>query len=72
MKKYNEKDKQSLKEIDNILKDWKRKGCTTPDEVKAYKPEANKKKNDNKLNSTPSFNIDEITKNAMLNDDYDI
>lgn len=71
MKKYNEKDKQSLKEVDNILKDWKRKGCSTPDEVKAYKkPET--KANKNKLQSAPSFDINKIANDAMMNDDFDI
>lgn len=70
MKKYNDKNDWSLKEIDNILKDWKRKNFATPDDVKTYKkPE---QKSNGKLKSTPSFDIDEIAKQTALNDDYDI
>lgn len=71
MKKYNEKDKQSIKEVDNILKDWKRKGCTTPDDVKSYKkPE--KKKTDKKSAIASTYNLDEIMQDIVLNDNYDI
>lgn len=72
MKKYNDKDKWSVKEIDNVLKDWKRKDCKTPDDVKAYKKPEGKKAKSSKLNSTPSFDINEIAKQTALNDDFDI
>lgn len=72
MKKYNEKESWSIKEIDNILKDWKRKGCATPDEVKAYKKPEQKSTKNGKLKSKPSFDINEIAKQTALNDDYDI
>ena len=74
MMKYNEEDKRSLKLIDNILKEWKRKGFTTPDEVKAAPKEDGKKKKvkDGKLRREPSFDIEEIKRKAALDDDYDI
>lgn len=71
MKKYNEKDNHSLKIVDNILKEWKRKGFKTPADVKAQ-PKKEDKKKSGKLKSKPSFDIDEIEKNAILNDNYDI
>ncbi len=70
MKKYTEKEQQSLKVVDNILKEWQRKGFKTPEDVKAQ-PKAEEKKG-NKLKSKPSFDIEEIQKRADLNDDYDI
>lgn len=73
MRKYNEKDKQSIKEVDNILKDWKRKGCSTPDEVKAYKkPESKPKKSGNKLQSKEAFDINSLSSNIVMNDDFDV
>ncbi|MCR5207468.1 MAG: DnaD domain protein [Eubacterium sp.] len=69
MKKYTEEEKRSLKAIDNILKDWKRKGLKTPDEVK-NQPKPDSKKD--KKKSKPSFDIEEIKKNSDLNDDFDI
>ena len=73
MKKYNEKEKWSVKEIDNILKDWKRKELKTPEEVKNYKkPESKSEKKSGKLQSSPSFDINQIANDTILNDDYDI
>ena len=73
MKKYTDEDRQSVKAVDNILKDWKRKKFTTPDEVKAQ-PEKEKKKpaGKGKLKTKPSFDIEEIKKRSALNDDFDI
>ena len=71
MKKYTDEEKRSLKAVDNILKEWKRKGFKTPDDVKA-KPAEREKKNDKKLKRKPSFDIDKIAKKAKLNDNYDI
>lgn len=70
MKKYTDEDKRSLKEVDNILKSWKRKGFKTPDDVKAAPKKEAKK--DGKLKGTPSFDIEEISKRSILNDDFDI
>ncbi len=74
MKKYTEKDKQSFKAIDNILKDWQKKGFKNPEDVKSYRKEDNRssKKKGSKLKSEPSFDIDEIAKKAMFDDNYDI
>ncbi len=73
MKKYTDEDRQSVKAVDNVLKDWKRKKFTTPDEVKAQ-PEKEKKKpaGKGKLKTKPSFDIEEIKKRSALNDDFDI
>lgn len=71
MKKYNDEEKRSIKQVDNILKEWKRKGFKTPADVKAQ-PKKDKKKKDGNLNRKPSFDIEKIAKRAKLNDDYDI
>lgn len=72
MKKYTEEEKRSIKEVDNILKDWKRKGCTTPDEVKTYKKPEQKSKSSDKLQVKPTFDIDKIAQDTLTNDDFDI
>lgn len=75
MKKYAENEEsRSIKEVDNILKDWKRKGFTTPDDVKSYKkPEQkSKSKSGEKLQVKPTFDIDKIAKDTLTNDDFDI
>lgn len=73
MKKYNEKDKHSIKHIDVILRDWKRKGCSTPNEVKNYKKEENKtNKSKDKLQGKPSFDIESIANDTILNDNFDV
>lgn len=74
MKKYTDKDKQSFKAIDNILKDWQKKGFKAPEDVKSYRKEDSKpsKKKNGRLKSEPSFDIDEIAKRAMFDDNYDI
>ena len=73
MKKYTEEEKQSLKIVDNILKDWKRRGFKTPDDVKAAPPkETAKKPKDNRLKGKPTFDIDEINRRSLMNDDFDI
>ncbi len=72
MKKYTKEEERSVKAVDNILKEWKRKGFKTPDEVKAQPKKDDRKNKDGKLRRKPSFDIDEIAKKAKLNDDYDI
>lgn len=73
MKKYTKEEDKSLKAVDNILKEWKRKGFKTPDDVKAQpKKDKKGKKGKEKLHAKPSFDIDEIAKKAKFNDDYDI
>lgn len=72
MKKYYEEEKRSLKAVDNILKEWQRKGFRTPDDVKKAPPKESPKKKDGKLKRAPSFDIEEIKKKALLNEDYDI
>lgn len=69
MKKYTEESQKSIKQVDNILKEWKRKGFKNPDDVKS-KPE--KKKSGDKIKSAPSFDVDKLKKRAELNDDYDV
>lgn len=70
MKKYNEPEQRSIKIVDNILKDWKRKGFKTPEDV-TQQPEK-KAQEGGKLKREPSFDIDELKRKAILNDDFDI
>lgn len=72
MKKYNDEDKRSLKIVDNILKEWKRKGLKTPEDVKAQPKKEEKKKADGRLKTKPSFDIEKIKQKSVLNDDFDI
>ena len=75
MKKYNEEDKRSLKIVDNILKDWKRRGFALPEDVKEQDERKDKKEakpSSKKLRREPSFDVDELKRKAMLNDDFDI
>lgn len=73
MKEYTEK--PTLKYVDSVLKNWKKKGITTPQMVEAENQKfdsAKQEKNSGKLQSAPNFDIDEITNDAMFNDNYDI
>lgn len=68
-------DKPSLKYVDGIIKNWRKKGIKTPADVladndKHTKAQDNKKSK--KLQGTPNFDLDEIAKKAMFDDDYDI
>lgn len=65
-------DRPSLNYIDKVLKNWKKKGISTPADVKAdnEKHEKSKKKDSGDIEST--YDIDEITKKAMFNENYDI
>jgi len=67
--------KPTLKYVDKILQNWQKKGIKTLDEAKADN-EAHRAKNENaksgKLQGTPSFDISEIEKKAMFDDNYDI
>lgn len=72
MKKYTDEENRSVKEVDNILKDWKRKGCTTPNDVKTYKKPEQKVKSNGKLQVKPTFDINKIAQDTLNNDDFDI
>lgn len=69
-------DKPSLNYVDGILKNWKKKGIKTPADVDADNQKhsnaakAEKTKSDDGIDET--YDLDEITKRAMFNDNYDI
>ncbi len=70
-------DKPTLQYVDGILKKWHKKGIKTPDDVIVENEKhtnSNKKdsKKSNRLSSTPNFDIDEIAKKAMFDDNFDI
>lgn len=65
--------KPSLKYIDGILKNWKKNNITTPDDVEADNDRHNQQKastKEEKIDKT--YDIDDIEKKAMFNDNYDI
>ena len=66
-----------LKYVDGVLKNWHKKGIKTPNDVivdNEKHTNSNKKdsKKSNRLSSTPNFDIDEIAKKAMFDDNFDI
>lgn len=66
-------DKPSIKYVNTVLKNWKKKGLLTVEAV-IEDEKARKASNDNSdsdgINKT--YDIDEIAKKAMLNDNYDV
>ncbi len=66
-------DKPTLKYVDSVLKNWKKKGIFTPEAVAEEEKEFHSKKEQkNKSAIDETYDIDEINRRAMLNDDYDI
>lgn len=67
-------EKPSVNYLDGILKRWKKDGIKTVEEAKANKENHSKKekKGNTKLKGAPSFDISEIEKKALFDDDYDI
>lgn len=65
--------KPSLKYVDGILKNWKKKNITTPSDVEADNDRHNQQKESTKAEKIDkTYDIDDIEKKAMFNDDYDI
>ena len=67
----------STRYLDGIFKNWKKAGVKTLDDAKALcekgKENSTKKKTgSSKLKGDPSFDINEIEKKALFNDDYNI
>lgn len=66
-------DKPTLKYVDSVLKNWKKKGIFTPEAVDEEEKEFHSKKEQkNKSAIDETYDIDEINRRAMLNDNYDI
>lgn len=66
-------DKPTLKYVDSVLKNWKKKGIFTPEAVAEEEKEFHaKKEQKSKSAIDETYDIDEINRRAMLNDDYDI
>lgn len=65
-------DKPTLKYVDSVLRNWKKKGIFTPDAVveDEKKHSASSKAKTEEMDKT--YDIDEITKKAMFNENYDI
>ena len=59
--------------VDSVLKNWKKKGIFTPEAVAEEEKEFHaKKEQKSKSAIDETYDIDEINRRAMLNDDYDI
>lgn len=65
-------EKPTLKYVDGILKNWKKKGIKTPDNVKADHEKHIKSKETKKQDIDSTYDINEIAEKAMFNDNYDI
>ena len=68
-------EKPTLKYVDKILSNWQKAGIKTLDDAKADSEAHQAKKEkakSGKLQSTPSFDITEIEKKALYDDDYNI
>lgn len=64
-------EKPSLKYIDGVLRNWKKKNITTPQDVENDNANHSKKSTTSqKIDKT--YDIDSIEKKAMFNDDFDI
>lgn len=70
--------KPSLNYVDKVLKNWHKKGIKTPADVDADNERYNNKKEKansktiDKLQSKPTYDIAEIERHAMYDDDYDV
>ena len=66
-------DKPTLRYVDGVLKNWKKKGIFTPQAV-AEEDKRHKEKSAEKTKPTidETYDIDDINRRAMINDNYDI
>jgi DnaD/phage-associated family protein len=64
-------DKPTLKYVDGVLKNWKKKGISTPQDVEtenANHRAKNDSKNATKLKSKPSFDLNKIAQDTLMDD----
>lgn len=64
-------DKPTLNYVNTVLKNWKKKGITTPADVAADN-QKHSKKSGGKYEIDSTYDIDEITKKAMFKENYDL
>lgn len=68
-------DSPKLSYVDTILKSWKKKSISTPADIASENEQfakskaAKKSAADDKIGGTPSYNLEEIKKNALNNTD---
>ena len=65
-------DKPNLKYVDGVIKNWKKKGIFTPEDVLNEEKAHNEKKENASSDIDETYDIDEINRRAMLNDDFDV
>ena len=68
-------ERPTLKYVDSVLKNWKKKGIKTPEDVakdnEKHTAKSNKKSSE-KLEGKPSFDIDKIQDKIFNNDNFDV
>lgn len=65
-------DKPNLKYVDGVLKNWKKKGIFTPVDVANEEKAHNEKKQSGSSDIDQTYDIDEINRRAIMNDDFDV
>ncbi|MBQ7203329.1 MAG: DnaD domain protein [Eubacterium sp.] len=68
-------ERPSLKYVNKVLTNWQKKNIKTPEDVEKDNQKHREKKeskNPSKLEGKPSFDIDELQKKALMNDNFDI
>ena len=69
-------ERPTLKYVDSLLKNWKKKGLKTPEDVandnEKHESAKSGKKGGDKLEGKPSFDIDKIQNKIFNNDNFDI
>lgn len=66
-------DRPTLKYVDGVLKNWKKKGIVTPDDVENEQSKHDRQVQEkDKSEIDDTYDIDDINRRAMLNDNYDI
>ena len=58
--------------VDGVLKNWKKKGIFTPVDVANEEKAHNDKKQSGSSDIDDTYDIDEINRRAIMNDDFDI
>lgn len=65
-------DRPALAYVNTILKNWKKKNIKTPDDVNADNEKHRESKDTKTQDIDTTYDINEIAKKAMFNDNYDI
>lgn len=64
--------KPSLKYVDGVLKNWSKKGIKTPKQVDEDNERHQQRNTQNEQKIDKTYDIDDLEKRAMFNDNYDV